>query len=92
LIIHDWLRGVNDCAVMYRWDEVTNMYEYMALGKLRGIARIWYDGLKTTNFAWEQWEAKLREMFPSKVTFGTLFYEAATSRTEFDRLMFSQTG
>jgi hypothetical protein len=74
--VDDWLRRVNDCAVMYRWDEVTKMY--IALGKLRGIARIWYDGLKSTNFAWAQWEAQLRDMFPSKVTFGKLFYEAAT--------------
>jgi hypothetical protein len=40
---------------------------YMALGKLHRIVRIRYDdGLKTTNFAWAQWEAKLREMFPNK--------------------------
>lgn len=74
--IDDWLHKVNDCAVMYHWDEVTKMY--MALGKLRGTARVWYDGLKTTQFSWLQWEKMLRDMFPNKVSFGKLFYEAAT--------------
>lgn len=74
--IDDWLRRVNDCAAMYLWDEVTKMY--LALGKLRGTARIWYNGLKTTQFTWSQWENMLKDMFPNKITFGKLFYEAAT--------------
>lgn len=76
--IDDWLCKVNECAVIYHWDDVAKIY--IALGKLKGTARIWYDGLKTMRFAWPQWESMLREMFPSKNTFGKLFYDAATYR------------
>jgi hypothetical protein len=61
------------------WDEVTKVY--IGLGKLRGTARIWYDGLKTTQYTWSKWEKMLRDMFPSKATFGRLFYDAAVYQT-----------
>lgn len=53
--ITDWLNKVNQCAQMYRWDELTTIY--LALGKLKGLARLWYDSLKTENaqYSWAQW-------------------------------------
>lgn len=76
--VDDWLHRVNNCAKMYHWDAMTTVY--LALGKLRGTARIWYDGLRTTQYSWPQWETMLRDMFPSKVTFGKLLYDAASYR------------
>lgn len=48
--IDDWLCKVNECTAIYHWDDVAKIY--IALGKLKGTAQIWYDGLKTMRFAW----------------------------------------
>lgn len=74
--VNDWLHKINDLAHMYRWDELTIVY--LALGKLKGTARVWYDGLRSTRYTWKQWQEMLIKTFPSKINFGKLFYEAAT--------------
>lgn len=78
--INDWLNKVNECARMYHWDELTTIY--LALGKLQGIARVWYDGLKTTQYSWTQWEHLLKTTFPSKLNFGQLFHAAASYKAQ----------
>uniref|UniRef100_V5GIL0 Retrotransposon gag domain-containing protein n=1 Tax=Anoplophora glabripennis TaxID=217634 RepID=V5GIL0_ANOGL len=61
---------------MYHWDELTTIY--LALGKLKGIAKVWYDGLKTAQYSWVQWEHLLKTTFPGKLNFGQSFHEAAS--------------
>lgn len=80
LSVDDWLRKINDCACLYHWDEVTTVY--LALGKLKGLARVWYDGLSSNQFTWKEWQDKLRKTFPAKENFSKLFHEAATYKIE----------
>lgn len=74
--VEDWLRKTNECAQIYHWDEVSTIY--LALGKLKGLARVWYEGLSINNFTWVQWQNLLRTTFPPRQNFAQLFYDAST--------------
>lgn len=78
--IDDWLKKINNCAHLCHWDEVNTIY--LALGKLKGLARVWYDSLKNNQYSWLEWQEMLRQTFPSKMNFSSLFYEAATYKIE----------
>ena len=75
LNINSWLDKINQYAHLYHWDQVT--ITYLALGKLKGLARVWYDSLKDNQFNWAQWQEMLKSTFPTKEKFSKLFYDAA---------------
>ncbi|KAJ8972237.1 hypothetical protein NQ314_000270 [Rhamnusium bicolor] len=78
--INDWLNKVNECARMYHWDDLTTTY--LALGKLKGLARDWYEGLKTAQYSCAQWENLLKTTFPGKLNVGQLFHDAASYKAQ----------
>ncbi|KOB69393.1 Uncharacterized protein OBRU01_16984 [Operophtera brumata] len=47
----DWLRKINETAAIYNWQE--KQIIYLALPKLSGLAKRWYEGLKSVDFTWE---------------------------------------
>lgn len=71
----EWIDKVNGCAAMYDWDGRVTMY--LAVGRLRGHARIWYDGLHYPQMTWDIFADRLRNQFPGEISFGKLLKEAA---------------
>lgn len=52
---------------MLEWeDEIT---VYCALSKLHGLTAVWYEGLSSARYTWEEWKEKLIRAFPSQRDF-----------------------
>lgn len=68
-----WCGKIDELRQLYRWDEDTTIY--YALGKLKGEAELWYRGLGSLKFSWEDWKSKLTEAFPSQKNYHTLLAE-----------------
>lgn len=65
-----WCKKVDELREVFGWSEDATIY--FALAKLSGLAEVWYKGLRTIKFTWEEWKEKLQTAFPSKRD----FYEA----------------
>lgn len=78
--IDSWLRKVNECTLIYEWDQKQTMH--FALQKLTGFAKKWFEALPSVNYSWDEWQAKLRKAFPKEQNYGRLLEEmlARTSR------------
>lgn len=68
--IDTWLHKVNECAKIYGWNEQQTCH--YALPKLSGLAKLWYTGLPSLLFGWDEWMTKLRSAFPSNENYGEL--------------------
>lgn len=68
-----WLRKVNECALIYGWDEKQTVH--FSLQKLVGLAKRWFEALPTVVFSWSEWQAKLQKAFPSEENYGRLLEE-----------------
>lgn len=69
----DWLSKINESAQVYGWSE--RQIIYLALPRLTGLAKRWYEGLKSIKFTWAEWQAKLIEAFPCEDNYGDLLTE-----------------
>lgn len=63
-----WLKKVNECATVYGWDDRTTTH--FAMQKLQGLARIWYEGLNSVLYSWQEWQDKLVTAFPFEQNYG----------------------
>ena len=63
--VDTWLKKVNECATVYRWDEKTTIH--FALQKLQGLAKTWYGSLDSILFTCSEWELKLLNAFQKKM-------------------------
>lgn len=66
--IESWLKKVNECALVYSWDDKTTVH--YAMQKLQGLAKTWYESLSTILFTWKEWEKKLLNAFPCEENYG----------------------
>lgn len=58
-----WVRAVDDTGNMHRWTEEYKVY--MGAPKLRGLAKIWYEGISATKIiTWQELKVKLPLAFP----------------------------
>ena len=71
----DWIDKLNSCAILYNWDDKTKLY--LAVCRLRGNTKVWYDELHETQLSWPAFSYSLIKQFPGKLSFGNLFREAA---------------
>ena len=71
----DWIDKVNSCAILYDWDDKTKLY--LAVCRLRGNAKVWYEELHETQLSWLVFSHSLKKQFPGELSFGILFREAA---------------
>jgi hypothetical protein len=55
---------VDEYAIIYGWDSKTT--SHLALSKLRGAAEVWYRGLPSHLFTWEQWREMILNNFQKK--------------------------
>ncbi|KAL0851166.1 hypothetical protein ABMA28_007023 [Loxostege sticticalis] len=80
--IHCWLRKVNECAIIYGWDE--KQVIHFSLQRLVGLAKRWFEALPTVVYTWDEWQTKLRKAFPSEENYGRLLEEmlCRTSRSD----------
>ncbi|KAL0803248.1 hypothetical protein ABMA28_017286 [Loxostege sticticalis] len=76
--IENWITKVNECAQIYKWtDQQTS---HFALPRLVGHAKRWYEGLKSINRTWVEWQECLKRAFPSETNFGALLSEMLARR------------
>lgn len=68
-----WLRKVNECAIIYGWDDKQTIH--FSLQKLVGLANKWFEALPTVVHSWSEWQLKLRKAFPSEENYGRLLEE-----------------
>lgn len=60
--ITTWCRKVDEFQKVFNWSEESTIY--YALGKLRGLAQTWYNGLTSVDYSWAEWKEKLIIAFP----------------------------
>lgn len=79
--IESWIRKVNECAVIYEWNEKQTIH--FALQKLTGLAKKWFESLPSVVFCWDDWQIKLQKAFPNEQNYGRLLEEmlGRTSRS-----------
>lgn len=77
-----WLRKVNECAIIYGWNEKQTIH--FSLQKLTGLAKKWFEGLPTIVYSWDEWQSKLKKAFPSEENYARLLEEMLnrTSRND----------
>lgn len=68
--IEDWVAKVDEVGDMFKWADDVKMFN--ALTKLRGLASVWYKGLKSIKLSWGEWKGKLCRAFPSQRDFNEL--------------------
>ncbi|KAJ8916452.1 hypothetical protein NQ315_014669 [Exocentrus adspersus] len=71
--IESWCRKVDEVRVMFGWSEKTTIFN--ALSKLEGLAAVWYKGLRSANYTWEEWKQKLERAFPDQRDYHELLEE-----------------
>lgn len=79
--IESSIRKVNECVVIYEWNEKQTIH--FALQKLTGLAKKWFEALPTVVFSWAEWQTKLQKAFPNEQNYGRLLEEmlSRTSRS-----------
>lgn len=77
--IESWIRKVNECAVIYEWEEKQTIH--FALQKLNGLAKKWFEALPSVVFNWKDWQVKLKRAFPSEQNYGRLLEEMLARKT-----------
>lgn len=80
--VERWLTKVNECAVIYSWDE--KQVIHYALQKLRGLAKSWYESLPSLNYSWDEWQCKLKKAFPNDVNYGKLLDDMQSRKSRTD--------
>ena len=71
----DWIDKININATIYGWDD--KMKLYLAVCKLKGNAKLWYDELHHSRMSWQDFSHAVIEQFSGELQFGKLFHEAA---------------
>ncbi|XP_048487882.1 uncharacterized protein LOC119694739 [Plutella xylostella] len=83
--VQRWLKKVNECSVIYGWDEKQTIH--YALQKLCGLAKRWYEALPSLDFSWEEWQAKLTKAFPNDVNYGKILEEMLNRKSRTDETL-----
>lgn len=60
--IESWCRKVDELREIFKWSEDATIY--FAVSKLSGLAEVWYRGLQSVRYNWEEWKDKLKSAFP----------------------------
>lgn len=80
--ISTWLKKVNECALVYGWDDKTTIH--FAMQKLQGLAKIWYESLDTILYSWQEWQDKLISAFPCDQNYGQLLEDMLRRKSKFN--------
>lgn len=57
-----WLEEVEQLAELKRWDVITRIYHMQA--RLRGVAKVWYNNLQSSNYSWVEWKKLIVKTYP----------------------------
>lgn len=80
--IDAWCVKVDEIKNMFGWSEDITIFN--SISKLEGLAAVWYKGLRSINFTWEEWKQKLRRAFPSKRDYHELLEEMMKRKKKTD--------
>lgn len=80
--IEDWCRKVDEVRCMFGWTEDVTIFN--ALSKLEGLASVWYKGLRSINYTWDEWKIKLKRAFPAQRDFSDLLEETVRRKKRSD--------
>lgn len=73
-----WVKKVESLANIYRWDRPTLLC--YAVGKLKGAANFWLQGIEGEINDWESFKAKLLKGFPSYVDDADIHFRLSTKK------------
>lgn len=76
-----WLTKVEECAEIYNWNERETIH--FAIPKLTGVAKLWYQGLNSVLYSWNEWKRKLIESFPCRQDYADLLIEMLVKRAKY---------
>lgn len=77
-----WLNKVDELREIFHWSEEATIY--FALSKLKGLAEVWYKGLSSMKFTWEEWKQKILVAFPSTRDYYEMLSDMFRRRKRFD--------
>lgn len=65
--IDKWCAKVDELSLIFNW--TPEMTIHAALSRLDGLAKTWYQGLRTVKYTWLEWKEKLKVAFPPSKDF-----------------------
>lgn len=71
--VEDWCNKVDEIREIFHWSDDVTIFN--AISKLHGLANVWYKGLKSVKFTWNEWKEKLRRAFPAQRDYNALLEE-----------------
>lgn len=80
LTASDWIDKINDCGQVYDWDGKVKLY--LAGCRLRGNAKLWYDGLTQSFLNWDVFSHALIKQFPGNESFSRLFHDVVAYKSK----------
>lgn len=80
--IEKWCNKIDELRILFHWTE--DLTIYYALAKLKGLAAVWYRGLSSINYTWEEWKAKLQRAFPSQRDYNEIVEEMMHRKKKLD--------
>lgn len=81
----EWLRKVNQTAVIYGWSH--KQIVYYAIPKLAGYAKKWYQSLSSVNLNWRQWQRRIMKTFPDDRNYADRLYEMLERKSKRDECL-----
>lgn len=80
--IEQWCVKIDELREMFHWSE--DLTIYFAISKLKGLATIWYQGLSSVKYSWEEWKIKLQQAFPSQRDYNEMLWAMMTRKKKTD--------
>ncbi|XP_031330617.1 uncharacterized protein LOC116161422 [Photinus pyralis] len=70
LSINKWIHKIEQLSAINMWDDATTVYHMQ--NRLTGLAKKWYENLKTYDYTWVEWKRILVKSFPEHHDFATV--------------------
>ena len=71
VFVSEWLKKIDEFSKVFHWVDTDKVY--IATIKLHGIARKWYDGLKSSPLTWADFSSAIARQFSGEKNFGKLW-------------------
>ena len=77
--VSKWLKKIDEFSKVFHWEDTDKVY--FATIKLQGIARKWYDELKSSPLTWADFSSAIARQFSGEENFGKLWDGAGAYRS-----------
>ena len=77
--LSEWLKKIDEFSKVFHWEDTDKVY--FETIKLQGIARKWYDALKSSPLTWADFSSAIARQFSGEENFGKLWDDAGAYRS-----------